>query len=78
MVLRTEAEIDVFINPFVSTYLWDAVEKLEGQIASAKIMMTRIASPQLYYVMAGNEFTLDITDPERPKIVCIGNNRQKI
>ncbi len=77
-VLRTQKEIDVLINPFVSAYLRDAVEQLEGQIASAKITMARIASPQLYYVLSGNEFTLDINNPDEPKIVCIGNNPQKI
>lgn len=77
-VLRTEQEIDVLINPFVSAYLRDAVEQLEGQIASAKITMSRIASPQLYYILSGNEFTLDINDPAHPKIVCMGNNPQKI
>jgi hypothetical protein len=77
-VLRTQEEIDVLINPFLSAYLRDAVEQLEGQIASAKITMARIASPQLYYVLSGNEFTLDINDPRNPKIVCMGNNPQKI
>ncbi|MFC0513518.1 conjugal transfer protein MobC [Mucilaginibacter angelicae] len=77
-VLRTEQEIDVLINPFVSAYLRDAVEQLEGQIASAKITMSRIASPQLYYILSGNEFTLDINNPDAPKIVCMGNNPQKI
>lgn len=77
-VLRTEQEIDVLINPFVSAYLRDAVEQLEGQIASAKITVSRIASPQLYYILSGNEFTLDINDHASPKIVCMGNNPQKI
>ncbi|PWK68272.1 type IV secretory system conjugative DNA transfer VirD4/TraG family protein [Mucilaginibacter oryzae] len=77
-VLRTEQEIDVLINPFVSAYLRDAVEQLEGQIASAKITMSRLASPQLYYILSGNEFTLDINDPAAPKIVCMGNNPQKL
>ncbi len=77
-VLRTQKEIEVLINPFVSAYLRDAVEQLEGQIASAKITMARIASPQLYYVLSGNDFTLDINNPAAPKIVCMGNNPQKI
>ncbi|MFP5438958.1 MAG: TraM recognition domain-containing protein [Bacteroidia bacterium] len=54
------------------------MEQLEGQIASAKIAMARLASPQLYYVLSGNDFTLDINDPEDPKVVCMGNNPQKI
>ncbi|TWR26759.1 conjugal transfer protein TraG [Mucilaginibacter achroorhodeus] len=77
-LLGTQKEIDLLINPFISAYKRDAVEQLEGQIASAKITMARIASPQLYYVLSGNEFTLDINDPAAPKIVCMGNNPQKI
>jgi hypothetical protein len=29
-------------------------------------------------VLSGNDFTLDINDPKAPKIVCLGNNPQKI
>lgn len=76
--LRTEKEIEVLINPFVNAYLNDVMEQLEGQIAAAKIAMARLSSPQLYYVLSGNDFTLDINNPDRPKIVCMGNNPQKI
>lgn len=76
-VLRTEAEIEVLINPFVSAFLHGAAEQLEGQIASAKITMARLASPQLYYVLSQSEFTLDLNNPAEPKIICMGNNPQK-
>ncbi|HSJ67852.1 MAG TPA: conjugal transfer protein MobC [Anditalea sp.] len=76
-VFRTEPEIEVLINPFVSAYLQGAAEQLEGQIASAKITMARLSSPQLYYVLSKSEFTLDINNPLEPKIVCMGNNPQK-
>lgn len=77
-LLRTEKEIEVLINPFITAYLNDVMEQLEGQIASAKIAMARLASPQLYYVLSGNDFNLDINNPDDPKIVCMGNNPQKI
>ncbi|MCF0065667.1 YWFCY domain-containing protein [Dyadobacter chenwenxiniae] len=77
-ILRAEKEIDVFINPFVTAYLNDAMQQLEGQVGSTKIALARLASPQLYYVLSGNDFTLDINDPVAPKIVCMGNNPQKI
>ena len=77
-VLRTEKEVEVLINPFITAYLNDAMEQLEGQIASAKIAMARLSSPQLYYVLSGNDFTLDINNPKEPKIICMGNNPQKI
>ena len=40
--------------------------------------MARLSSPQLYYVLSGNDFSLDINNPLAPKIVCVGNNPQKI
>ena len=57
-----------------------AMEQLAGQIASAKIPQSRMISPQLYWVMSASEFTLDINNPEEPKILCVGNNpdRQNI
>jgi type IV secretory pathway TraG/TraD family ATPase VirD4 len=76
-VLQTISEIEVLINPFISAYENDAMEQLEGQVASAKIGMARLSSPQLYYVLSGNDFTLDINDLKEPKIVCMGNNPQK-
>jgi hypothetical protein len=54
------------------------MDQLEGQIASAKIAMARLSSPQLYYVLSRNDFTLNINNPDEPKIVCMGNNPQKI
>lgn len=76
-LLRSEPEIEVLINPFESAFKNEAMEQLEGQVASAKIGMARLSSPQLYYVLSGNDFTLDINNPKEPKIVCTGNNPQK-
>jgi hypothetical protein len=76
-VLLQEPEIEVLINPFVSAWQNEAYEQLEGQIASAKISLARLSSPQLYYVLSGNDFSLDINNPEEPKIVCLANNPQK-
>ncbi|TXK45725.1 TraM recognition domain-containing protein [Pontibacter qinzhouensis] len=76
-LLRTEPEIEVLINPFVSAFEQEAVDQLEGQIASAKISMARLVSPQLYYVLSGNDFTLDLNNPQAPKLVCLGNNPLK-
>ncbi len=76
-VLNTQPEIEVLVNPFITAYQNDAMEQLEGQVASAKIGMARLASPQLYWVLSGNDFTLDINDPQAPKIVCMGNNPEK-
>lgn len=77
-VLRLEEEVEVLINPFITAYQNDVMEQLEGQVASAKIAMARLSSPQLYYVLCGSDFTLDINNPDAPKLLCCGNNPQKI
>lgn len=76
-VLSTEPEIEVLINPFISAWKNEAFEQLEGQIASAKISLARLSSPQLYYVLSGSDFSLDINNPNEPKVVCLANNPQK-
>ena len=76
-VLSTEPEIEVLINPFISAYMNRAMEQLEGQVASAKIALARLSSPLLYYVLSGNDFSLDINNPDDPKIVCFANNPEK-
>lgn len=64
----------------MDAWLGGAQEQLQGQIASAKIPLSRMISPQLYWVMSGNDFSLDINNPEEPKVLCVGNNpdRQNI
>ena len=76
-VLGAQKEIEVLINPFTSAYINGAAEQLEGQVASAKIALARLSSPLIYYVLTGDDFTLDINDPENPKIVCVANNPEK-
>jgi hypothetical protein len=77
-ILQEEEEIKILINPFISALLRKAAPQLEGQIASAKIGLARLSSPQVYYVLSGNDFTLDVNNPEEPKIICVGNNPQKL
>jgi len=76
-VLRTEPEISAYINPFISAYQADSMEQLEGQIDAARIGLARLSSPTLYYVLSGNDFTLDVNNPDAPKIVILANNPQK-
>ncbi|QIL78237.1 conjugal transfer protein MobC [Hymenobacter sp. HDW8] len=73
-ILASYPEIENYVRPFISAYQGDAMEQLEGQIASARIPLSRLASPQLYWVMSGNDFTLDINNPAEPKVLCVGNN----
>lgn len=76
-VLKTEPEIEAYLNPFISAFKNDSMEQLQGQIDAARIGIARLSSPALYYVLSGSDFTLDINNPDAPKIVCLANNPQK-
>src|SRR5690606_1980109 len=76
-ILNREPEIEVLINPFISAWKNEAFDQLEGQVASAKISMAKLSSPSLYYVLSGNDFSLDLNNPDDPKVICVGNNPQK-
>ena len=80
MILTSYPELENYLSPFMDAWKGGAQDQLMGQIASAKIPLTRMISPQLYWVMTGNDFSLDINNPEEPKILCVGNNpdRQNI
>lgn len=79
-ILTSYPELENYLSPFMDAWEGGAQDQLQGQIASAKIPLSRMISPQLYWVMTGNDFTLDINNPRDPKILCVGNNpdRQNI
>ena len=80
VILSSYRELENYLSPFMDAWQGGAQDQLQGQIASAKIPLSRMISPQLYWVMTGDDFTLDINNPANPKILCVGNNpdRQNI
>ncbi|HML66726.1 MAG TPA: conjugal transfer protein MobC [Dysgonomonas sp.] len=79
-ILTSYPDLENYLSPFMDAWKSGAADQLQGQIASAKIPLSRMISPQLYWVMSGDEFTLDINNPDDPKILAVGNNpdRQNI
>ncbi|GAA6769438.1 conjugal transfer protein MobC [Flavobacterium sp. CGRL2] len=79
-ILTSYPELENYLSPFMDAWQSGAQDQLQGQIASAKIPLSRMISPSLYWVMTGDDFSLDINNPKEPKILCVGNNpdRQNI
>ena len=79
-IVKQQRALDGKARVFVDALEANAQDQLQGQIASARIPLNDIASPALYWVLSGNDFSLDINDPEDPKILCIGNDpdRQQV
>ena len=79
-ILTSYDELANYLSPFMDAWEGGAQDQLQGQIASAKIPLSRMISPALYWVMTGDDFSLDINNPNEPKVLVVGNNpdRQNI
>ncbi|MGE0021047.1 MAG: type IV secretory system conjugative DNA transfer family protein [Draconibacterium sp.] len=77
-VLAQEKDVVNIINPFINAHKRGASEQLEGQLGSLKIAISKIISKEIYWICSGNDFSLDINNPEYPKVVCLANNPLRI
>ncbi len=79
-MVKHQPTLDGKARVFIDALEANAQDQLQGQIASARIPLNDIASPALYWVLSGNDFSLDINDPKKPKILCVGNDpdRQQV
>ncbi len=73
-IMMQEVEVRSLMVPFKDAMDRNAGQQLAGQTASAQISLSMMATKEIYYVMTGNDFRLDINHPKKPKIVCIQNN----
>ena len=76
-VLMSEPECRSLVGSFSSAYAEGATDQLQGQVDSARVPLAALASPAFYYLLSGDDFTLDINNPDAPKVVCVGSNPQK-
>lgn len=76
-VLQSYPELETLMTVFTSALRDNTLNQLQGQVATARIALATLASPRIYYLFSANDFTLDINNPDDPKVVCIGSNPQK-
>ncbi len=77
-VMEQEKDVANIINPFINAHKRGAREQLEGQLGSLKIAISKIISPEIYWICSGNDFSLDINNPDSPKILCLANNPLRV
>jgi len=73
-LLYAEPSTRGMIGSFVESYLNKTMEMVDGQITSARIPLTKLDSPDFYYVLSGNDPCLDINRPAAPAVVCLGGD----
>ena len=77
-ILEQEKDVANIINPFINAHKRGASEQLEGQLGSLKIAISKIISPEIYWICSDNDFSLDINNPKSPKVVCLANDPLRV
>jgi hypothetical protein len=73
-IILRDMEVRNLMIPFKDALEREAGQQLAGQTASAQISLSMLATKEIFYVMTGNDFQLDVNSITNPKIVCIQNN----
>ena len=73
-MLVSDPDVKTKISSFADAFEAGANDQLQGMIASTRIPLSKFTSRNLYWILTGDDFNLDINDPQNPKILCIGNN----
>lgn len=73
-VLFSEPELKSLVSPFEAAYKSGAVDQLEGQMASLKVQLSRLATKESFWVFSGNDFNLKVSDKTDPSYLIIANN----
>lgn len=73
-VLFSEPELKSLVSPFEAAYKSGAVDQLEGQMASLKVQLSRLATKESFWIFSGNDFNLKVSDKTDPSYLIIANN----
>jgi hypothetical protein len=77
-VLETNKSIGTIIKPYLETFIHGTKDQLDGQVSGMRIALSRLSSPDLYYILTGNDLDLHINKPQAPKILCLGGNSNRM
>jgi hypothetical protein len=77
-VLFTNPELHSILSPFRTAYLNKATDQLEGQIGSAKVQISRLATKESFWVLTEDvnkePVNLKISDKGNPSYLVIANS----
>lgn len=77
-LLGTLPELTPFIQPlrdcFEKGIDTDSFDHLEGILAATRVGLSRLVTPELYWIMTGEEALVTINDPQSPKVISLIND----
>jgi hypothetical protein len=72
--LFTNPELRSLLSPFYSAYKNEAFDQLEGQIGTIKILMSKLATKESFWVFGKNDINLKISDKNNPTVLILASD----
>lgn len=76
MELSTVPKCADMISSIMTAFERGADNQLAGVLSSLQVSLSKINLDEIYYLMSGSDFSLQLNDPESRGILTIGNNPQ--
>lgn len=73
-MLSTDLETSGMIRSLKEALERKAEAQLAGVLATLQTTLVKINNPKIFWVLSGENFTLDINDKNDPKILCVGTS----
>lgn len=73
-VLMTDEKVASLIAPFKTALKNKAMDQLEGMAGTLRVYVSRLITPEAYWVLSGDDFDLKISDPANPSYLLIAND----
>lgn len=72
-----DRDTSMILAPLISAWKNNATGQLAGAETSGQLPISILLDPNIFWVMSADEFDLDITNKEKPKLLCIGNSKKQ-
>ena len=73
-VLMMEESVASLVAPFKTALQNKAMDQLEGMVGTLRIYVSRLVTPEAFWVLSGDDFDLKISDPKDPSYLLIAND----
>jgi len=73
-VLCTDNDAAIMMQPITVAHKKEAVGQIAGAISSIQLPLTKLRNKEIFWVLGKDDFDLNITNPDKPKMLTICND----
>ena len=72
--ISKDAELSKMMASMLTAWKQQAQQQTAGAVSSAQLPLIKLFDKNIYWVLSKDELDLDVSNPKRPTLLCIGNS----